>query len=174
MDEDIASGPFTPHWVDGILINAIWQQHTKCAINILKYSCAACGKDLFEAPLLAKWRLCLSTKESPSLLTFFPELCLWQTRRPCWKPRVHMAAVCCPVAWQPSWQQVNNLSCSLSPLNWIARSSYVMDVRMSPNPVLWSVIPQLNWKSRLQPESEGESISSQIKGRPFVVHCNKA
>lgn len=161
MDEDIASGPFTPHWVDGILINAIWQQHTKCAINILKYSCTACGKDLFEAPSPAKWRLCLSWKESPSLLTFFPEQCLWQTRRPCRTARVHTAAVCCPAAWQASWRQVNSLSCSLSSLSAIARSSWVMDLRMSAkNPVLSSVIPRLNWRSRWQPGSEAGGVSS--------------
>lgn len=110
--EDTASGPFTPHWVDGILIKAIWQQHTKCAINILKYSCAVCGKDLFEACLQAKWQCCLSSKEEISLLTFFPELCRRQSSRFCWMHRAHMATVCCPDAWQLSCLHINNLLCS--------------------------------------------------------------
>lgn len=91
----------------------IWQQHTKCAINILKYSCSVCGGDLFEASSLAKWRHCISGKEEMPLLTFFPELWLRQTSRFCRTLRVHMAAVCCPVTWQLSWQQINNLLWSL-------------------------------------------------------------
>lgn len=60
----------SPHWLDRILIKAIWQQHTKYAINILKYSTAACGGDLLESRSTPDWQLCLCGSEKTSLLTF--------------------------------------------------------------------------------------------------------
>lgn len=64
------SGGLTPHWLDRILIKAIWQQHTKYAINILKYSTAACGGDLLESRSVPDWQLCLCGSKKTSLLTF--------------------------------------------------------------------------------------------------------
>lgn len=69
-DISATSGGLTPHWLDRKLIKAIWQQHTKYAINILKYSTSACGGDLLESRSALDWQLCLCGSEKTSSLTF--------------------------------------------------------------------------------------------------------